>query len=86
MMSAIPRRSWIKDFERASGIRDEIYRREQLARFEAREREKQKNEDREMELRDMEMYALVQMVIASPNRSPISNSNWMITTQRPLKR
>jgi len=67
-MSAIPRRSWIKDFERASGIRDEIYRREQLARFEAREREKQKNEDREMELRDMEMYALVQMVIASPEQ------------------
>lgn len=65
MMPAIPRRSWKDDFERASGIRDEIYRREQLARFEAREREKQKNEEREMELRDMEMYALVQMVLAS---------------------
>lgn len=68
MMSAIPRRSWKEDFERASGIRDEIYRREQLARFEARESEKQKNEEKEMELRDMEMYALVQMALASPEQ------------------
>lgn len=68
MMPANPRRSWKDDFERASGIRDEIYRREQLARFEARERERQKNEEREMELRDMEMFALVQMAFASPEQ------------------
>lgn len=68
MMPAIPRRSWKEDFERASGIRDEIYRREQLARFEAREREKRKKEERELELRDMEMLALVQMAFASPEQ------------------
>ncbi|PWE54997.1 hypothetical protein DEM27_16200 [Metarhizobium album] len=68
MMPATPRRSWKEDFERASDIRDEIYRREQLARFEARERERQKNEERENDLRDMEMFALVQMAFASPEQ------------------